>query len=405
MIQVLKQNQNRYYTPALAAAIGAPIVGGVAGLGVGKLLADLQASAMRDPNRLQALSSIIQGASPPPQLQEIQLSQYGTPDLFTSVGTFTPQGYTPELYTPAEFQLAGRLTPEAMNPTELRNILSSPEYLQSQKDVLRQYQDLSTQGLSAIDRAALAEIQNEIATQERGQREAILQNMAQRGMSGSGAELAANLLAQQQASQTASLEGQRIASQAQQARLQALQNVAQLGGQLGETEYERALNQARAQDVINQFNAQNRFVAQSENIKNLQNLLNLGTQAKTEASQFGALQKTEAAKYLAGMQNLSEQQRLEREQQIRNLNIEEANKIRQANVELQNRQKLYNLGELPTQQNRMRQDYNTALAGSIAGQAQTQAKQAQNRFNMMTQLFGTGLQTGGTLGAAAIGKG
>jgi hypothetical protein len=256
--------------------------------------------------------------------------------------------------TPEEYQLAGTLTPEALSPTELRNILLSPEYLQAQEDVLRQYQGLSQEGLSAIDRAAIAEIQNEIATQERGQREAILQNMAQRGMSGSGAELAANLLAQQQASQTASLEGQRIGAQAQQARLQALGNVAQLGSVLGETEYERALNKARAEDVINQFNVQNRNVAQAQNLAAAQAIANART--------------------------------------------EQRNQIAQANIDLENQQRLQ-AANRPLAQYGLQSQYTSGIAGGLGSMAASQASQAMGQYQTQANLLGTGLQAGGSLGA------
>ena len=72
------------------------------------------------------------------------------------------------------------------------------------------YKEQGEQGLTAIDRAALADIQNELARQERGQREAILANMAQRGISGSGQELASSLLAGQESAQRASQEGTRL---------------------------------------------------------------------------------------------------------------------------------------------------------------------------------------------------
>jgi hypothetical protein len=338
MINVLKQNGNRYYIGPLA--IGG-IIGGSALLGQlgGQYLANQQAGALQSSNRLQALAGLAQAMNRPPTIGELELERYGTPE---------------------QYQLAGTLSPEALSETELRRILASPEYLQSQEDVLRQYQELTGEGLSAIERAAIAEIQNEIATQERGQREAILQNMAQRGMSGSGAELAANLLAQQQASQTASLEGQRIAAQGQQARLQALGNVAQLGGQLGQTEYERALNQATAQDVINQFNVQNRNLAQA--------------------------------------QNLAQRQALE------NMNVEQRNRIAQANIDLANQQLTQNVINRPLAQYGLQSQYTSGIAGALGGQAQSQAQQAMTQYQTQAGLLGSGLQTGGTLVGAMYGK-
>lgn len=335
MINVLKQFGNRYLidplTGALAIGAGTTAVSGL----LGNYLAGQQAGALAGSNRLQALASLAQALNRPPEIPEVQFERYAAPE---------------------EYQLAGTLSPEALTPTQLRQILSSPEYLQAQEDVLAQYQQLTGEGLSAIDRAALAEIQNEITTQERGQREAILQNMAQRGMSGSGAELAANLLAQQQASQTASLEGQRIAAQGQQARLQALGNVAQLGGELGATEYERGLNLARAEDVINQFNTQNRNLAQAQNLAAAQAIANART--------------------------------------------EQRNQYRNALTDLANQEITQNRINRPLAQYGLQSQYTSGITGALGGMAQSQAQQAMNQYNTQAQMLGAGLQTGGTLGAA-----
>jgi hypothetical protein len=333
MINVLKQNGNRYYIDPLTGAVAIGAGGALLGTLGGQYMAGQQANAMSESNRIQALATLAQALNRPPEIPEVKFERYAAPE---------------------EYQLAGTLTPETLTQTQLRQILSSPEYLQAQEDVLSQYQLLTGEGLSAIDRAAIAEIQNEIATQERGQREAILQNMAQRGLSGSGAELAANLLAQQQASQTASLEGQRIGAQAQQARLQALGNVAQLGGVLGETEYERALNKARAEDVINQFNVQNRNVAQAQNL------------AAAQA--------------------------------IQNARTEQRNQIAQANVDLENQQRLQ-AANRPLAQYGLQSQYASGISGALGGQSALQAQQAMNQYQTQANLLGTGLQAGGTLGA------
>jgi hypothetical protein len=334
MINVLKQNGNRYYIDPLTGAVAIGAGGALLGTLGGQYMAGQQANAMSESNRIQALATLAQALNRPPEIPEVKFERYAAPE---------------------EYQLAGTLTPETLTQTQLRQILSSPEYLQAQEDVLSQYQLLTGEGLSAIDRAAIAEIQNEIATQERGQREAILQNMAQRGLSGSGAELAATLAAQQQASQTASLEGQRIGAQSQQARLQALGNVAQLGSVLGETEYERALNKARAEDVINQFNVQNRNVAQAQNL------------AAAQA--------------------------------IQNARTEQRNQYQNALTDLANQELTQNKINKPLAQYGLQSQYTSGIAGGLGSMAASQASQAMGQYQTQANLLGTGLQAGGTLGA------
>jgi hypothetical protein len=214
--------------------------------------------------------------------------------------------------------------------------------------------------LTAVDRAALTDIQNQIATQERGQREAILQNMAQRGLSGSGTELAANLLAGQSASQRASQMGMDQAAQAQQARLQALGNVAQMGQGLEQADYERAARQAQAGDVINQFNTQNKISAQAQNLANKQDVLNR--------------------------------------------NKAQANAIAQQNTDLVNQALTQNVINKPLAQYGLQTQYQSGIAGGLQNQAGMQSQQAMNQYNTQAQLLGAGLQTGGTVAGAVLKK-
>lgn len=338
MIQVLKQYQNRYLIDPLT--VGAIIGGGaVVGQLGGQYLAGQQTKSLAGSNRLQALGTLAQALNRPPEIPEIQYLQYARPE---------------------EYTLAGTLSPEALSETELRQIVTSPEFRQAQLDVLQRFQEQGEQGLTAIDRAALVDIQNEIARQERGQREAILSNMAQRGLAGSGQELAANLLAGQESAQRASEEGMRIAAQQQANRQEALARVAQLSGGLEQTDYERAFNAARAQDVINQFNVQNRNLAQAQNL---------------------------AAR-----------------QAIIDANISERNRIAQANIDIANRERQQNIINRPLAQYGLQSDYTSALAGGLSGMAGSQAQQAMGQYQTQAGLLGTGLQTGGSLASAYVNR-
>lgn len=315
--------------PVVAGIIGGTtLAGGV----LGNYLAGQQASALAGSNRLSALATLAQGFRAPPEIGDVNYLQYKTPE---------------------EYQLAGLITPEQLADTKLANILRNEEARQAQIDVLNQYKDLSQTGLSAIDRAALTEIQNQLAMQEKGQREAILQNMASRGLAGSGSELAANLLASQQASQIASKQGIAQAAQAQQARLNALSNIAQMGQSLESTDFERQAQKAQAQDIINQFNVQNRNVAQAQNL---------------------------AAR-----------------QAIQNANIEQANKIAQANIDLQNQAITQNVVNKPLAQYGMQNQYQSGISNAMQNQAAMQGQQAMSQYQTQAGLLGSGLQTGGSL--------
>jgi hypothetical protein len=320
---------------AIIAGVGGVAAGGL----LGQYLSSQQAGALAGSNKLQALATIAQGLKAPPEIGSITYQQYAAP---------------------IDYELAGTLNPEQLQTTELRNILRNEQARQAQLDVLGEYQDLSQTGLSAIDRAALSEIQNQIATQERGQREAILQNMAQRGLSGSGTELASNLLAGQSASQRASQMGMDQAAQAQQARLQALGNVAQMGQGLEQADYERAARQAQASDVINQFNTQNKISAQAQNLANKQEVMNLTNQQK--------------------------------------------NRIKESNTDLVNQALTQNVINKPLAQYGLQTQYQSGIAGGLQNQAGMQSQQAMNQYNTQAQLLGAGLQTGGTVAGAVLKK-
>jgi hypothetical protein len=290
-------------------------------------------------NRLQQLSALAQLANRPPEIGNITFQQYAEP---------------------IDYELAGTLTPEQLQETELRNILRNEQARQAQLDVLGEYQDLSQTGLTAVDRAALTDIQNQIATQERGQREAILQNMAQRGLAGSGTELAANLLAGQSAALRASQMGMDQASQAQQARLQALGNVARMGQGLEETDFQRAAREAEASDVINQFNTRNKIVAEAENLANKQDIMNRITTNK--------------------------------------------NRIREGNTDLINRALTENVINKPKAQYGLQTQYTSGLAGGLQDIAGSRERQAMNQYNTQAQMLGAGLQTGGSLAGAYMNR-
>lgn len=160
-----------------------------------------------------------------------------------------------------------------------RGITEDPTLRAAQMGALQKYQDITAQGgLTAEDRARLAMINQQAAQQEQAQRQAIMANMQARGMGGSGAELAAQLAAQQGGAQTRAMGGWDTARAAEQRALQAIASQAQLGGQIRGQDYGIASNRASALDAINRFNQMNRMNTQMTNvdIANRQQMANKG---------------------------------------------------------------------------------------------------------------------------------
>ena len=319
--------------PVTTAAIlgGSALAGGALGY-----LSRPDLSASTNTAKLQALLGL---ANRPPELPEIEFQKYSTPEALSYLGNFTPE----------ELQATGL-------PAGVINQAMRQKQLQSIGGI----QELSETGLSAIDRAALTEIQNQIATQERGQRESILQNMAQRGISGSGQELAAQLQSSQAASQQASTQGMQQAAQAQRARMQALSSLSEMAGGIEQTDFQREAQKQEAQDIINRFNVQNRNVA--------------------------------------GLRDLDLQQSL------RNEFEREKTRVGQANVDLENQERLQNQIKNPLAQYEMQTGYASGISQGLGGIGQSQTQQQLANQQAMSQGIGTGLNVGGSLAGGYLSR-
>lgn len=200
------------------------------------VIGNMAASADRDAAnqaRQQALQQWLAVNVPDPQEQMIQLEH---------------------------FKQTGQLTPELektfqQQKSELSNINVDPTSRQAELSALTKLQDISNNnGLDAQSKAQYQALQDKLNANEAGQRGAIVQNFAQRGMGGSGAELQAQLLASQQEANRASQQGMDIAAQSEQRALQALMNSNNVASNMYGQDYQRQLDEAKAQDAINQFN-------------------------------------------------------------------------------------------------------------------------------------------------------
>ncbi len=113
-------------------------------------------------------------------------------------------------------------------------------------------------GRSAAGDANLARISGDEAAADRGRREAIMQNAAARGASGSGATLMAQLNSAQDATNRQSMRDMDVAAMQQNNEMQALTGAANVSQGIEQNDYSQAANKAQAQDAINRFNAQQR---------------------------------------------------------------------------------------------------------------------------------------------------
>jgi hypothetical protein len=170
----------------------------------------------------------------------------------------------------------GQWTPELeasvnLGESQMGGITTDPLYREAQQKALSKLQEIGDSGGMLLeDRANLERTQGNIAADQRGAREAILQGAQQRGGYGSGTALAAQLMNQQAGATQAHQAGLDINAQAQKRALEAIQQGGNLAGSLRGQEFGEKERIAQAQDEIARWNAANQQAVRSSNT-NLQN--------------------------------------------------------------------------------------------------------------------------------------
>lgn len=194
----------------------------------------------------------------PADLQDINFETYNWN------GDYTPgaQVHAPTVAAPkdiswddADTQFADlALAPEsAMN-----DVSTDPRLRDEQTAALDALSEIANGGGRTLaDDANLNRIQNDVAASDRGRRDAIKQNMAARGMGGSGMDLLAQLQSSQAATDRASQGGLDIAADAEQRALDAIMQGGNMAGNLRGQDFDEQARIAAANDAISQFNAAN----------------------------------------------------------------------------------------------------------------------------------------------------
>lgn len=219
-----------------------PAVATLAGSAMGANAASQQAAAA-NASRMQALAAY-SGLSIP-QIQD-QMVNY---DKYQQAGTLNP----------ALEQLVNQ------QQSGLNDVQIDPRLKASQMAALQSISGLSQGTPQAGDLAGFELARRNVAGEQQAQQGKILQDMQQRGQGGSGAELLAKLKGNQSSTDELAKMDMQQAQQMQQAKLQAIQEQANLASGIRSQDYGQQADLAHAQDAINQWNAQN---AQSVNRQN-----------------------------------------------------------------------------------------------------------------------------------------
>ncbi len=144
------------------------------------------------------------------------------------------------------------------DPSQFEKITTNAQYTAAQDRALQELSDMGySGGLRLQDKAALQDAMLDTQTRERANRQAIGDEYARRGMSGSGFELAARLQGQQGAADRQSENALKIAAQAQDRALQSIMGAGEMAGKLQGQDFSQQAQKASAMDAINRFNTQN----------------------------------------------------------------------------------------------------------------------------------------------------
>lgn len=214
--------------PLVAAAIAAPILGGIAGneaaRGDDKAARDARARALAELSNLYA------------------------------------PGMTEQMVNFDEYQNMGQLTPELedlfqQEKSAMEGISLDPNTRAAQMQALSQLKAIvDGGGYSDAEKAKLESMFQDTSREMAGQNQAIKEDMARRGMGGSGLELAQRMQANEESINRRADNEREIAGMASDRALSALNQMYGVAGGIEDRSFGQQSDKARASDIINQFN-------------------------------------------------------------------------------------------------------------------------------------------------------
>jgi hypothetical protein len=143
---------------------------------------------------------------------------------------------------------------------------ADPEAVQGQYEALDQLQEWSKGGLTETDMAGLSKAQMSNAQQERSGREAMMNQMEQRGMGGSGASIAAMMSGMQNTTNANAMDALSMQMAAQDRALRSTEGAANLASGLRQSSFSEAYDRGSAWDQFNRQNTDYRRGVQSNNV-------------------------------------------------------------------------------------------------------------------------------------------
>ena len=265
--------------------------------------------------------------------EDLQLPTFDT-SAYTSYAT-------PETLTLGQYASPDTLTVQNWDPVigGYESISVDPAGREAQNDVMADLRAMAETGYSTADRVQAQGITDQMMRARQTQDRALMRDLAARGQLGSGAELAARMMANDSAMDAANDAGSKLAAEGMARKLQAMGMSGQIAGQQAGQDIAVAGKQA---DIVNAFN----------NRKSV-----LGTQAAAANAQT--------------------------QNQANVFNLQNKQAVAQRNIDTQNQQNLFNL---QNKQNIAVNNTNLANASKDKKNAYTQ----QDMGNKLSKLQGQG---------------
>jgi hypothetical protein len=188
--------------------------------------------------------------------------------------------YTPDTVDPRMAQATN------LDGTAFDDVSSDPRLKDAQLAALASLKDVGANGMTAQEKADLARVQSEVGQADRGRRDAIEQNMAARGMGGSGMNLLAQLQSSQAATDRAAQQGLDIEGMKQNRMLDALSRSGTLAGNIRGQDFGEQSAVAGARDAVARFNAQNSTQNNQFNVGQYNGGQQFNAGANNEAGRF-----------------------------------------------------------------------------------------------------------------------
>ncbi|TGM95047.1 tail fiber domain-containing protein [Leptospira levettii] len=160
-------------------------------------------------------------------------------------------------YKDVEFvdpEYAGDLEAMLQDGTAFEDISTDPNVNNAQLSALNELEQLADRGYTLQDEANQRKFINRANTEARANREAIDQNMQARGLSGSGLAYVSKLQADQEASNRLAEQGTDLASANADRRLNAIQGVGDMAGNMRGQQFQEQSVKAGAKDAVNNYN-------------------------------------------------------------------------------------------------------------------------------------------------------